>query len=79
MIDRKYFAIFCFYFLIIGGSALAQGPPPNQNKGFYNQRYKGWFWFEEKEKTSQNKSADNKITSQEAQKEIEDLKANLDS
>lgn len=56
----------------------------HQNSGFFNQRYKGWLWFEEKEKIrpEDNKTEEQdhakEITSQEAQRENEELKARLD-
>lgn len=56
----------------------------HQNSGFFNQRYKGWLWFEEKEKIrpedNKTEEQDNakEITSQEAQRENEELKARLD-
>jgi thiol-disulfide isomerase/thioredoxin len=50
--------------------------PKNANANFFSERYRGWFWFEQAQeiKTKRN---DN-ITSEEAAKEIEDLRINMD-
>lgn len=47
----------------------------NANNDFFNQRYRGWFWYEKNEKMSDQEP---KISAQEAHEEIEILKREMD-
>lgn len=50
------------------------------SNGFFDQRYRGWLWFEDKHKKESNKetSIDKEITVEQAQREMDELKARLD-
>lgn len=45
---------------------------------FFNQRYRGWLWFEEKELEAKEHKRKQEITSEEADNEIETLKMEMD-
>lgn len=50
-------------------------------RGFFDERYRGWLWFEEKtqQELKKENSADNEITPDQAQAENEELKSMLDA
>lgn len=79
MLSNVTFKTFCLNFTLF--TLMLPLKTYGSSNNFFDQRYRGWLWFEEKseQELKKDNSANNTITPEQAQAEIEELKSQLDA
>jgi conjugal transfer pilus assembly protein TraF len=71
------FVVFSIHSTFASNEKIVENSTVSQDS-FFNQRYRGWLWFEEKELEANARKRKQEITAEEADDEIETLKIEMD-